>query len=171
MILETERTILREIDTSADAEFVLELLNTPKFIEFIGDRGVRSISDARDFIDTRFRAGYREHGYGLYAVSTKDEAVVLGICGFVRRDTLPGPDIGFAFLPAFEGKGFGTETAAATLAYGRDKLGFTEVYAITDKRNAASQRLLEKIGLRHRGETASPSGEPLDLFHIQFQSE
>ncbi|CAN5334438.1 GNAT family N-acetyltransferase [soil metagenome] len=145
-ILETERLFVRELDSSIDAEFVFELLNTPKFLSFIGDRGVRSVDEAAIFIDERYRASYTEHGYGLYTVELKENATQVGLCGFVRRDTLPGPDIGFAFLPEFERQGYGFESAEAMMKYGSETLNFTTVLAITSLENDASGKLLEKLG-------------------------
>ncbi|HQZ95445.1 MAG TPA: GNAT family N-acetyltransferase [Pyrinomonadaceae bacterium] len=145
MDLQTERLNIRELNSASDAEFICALLNSPKFIKYIGDRGVRSGWEAADFIENRYRTSYRDHGYGLYAVELKD-GTPIGICGFVRRDTLPGPDIGFAFLPEFEHQGFGYESAAAMMKYGRDTFEFTTVYAITSPDNDASGSLLEKLG-------------------------
>ena len=99
----TERLTLREV-THDDAAFILELLNTPKFIKYIGDRGARSIDDALRYIDERYLASYRDNGYGLYGVVENASGKLIGACGFVRRDALPGPDIGFSFLPEFEGQ-------------------------------------------------------------------
>ena len=145
MILETDRLNVRELNSASDAEFICALLNTPKFIKYIGDRGVRTAEEAAAFIDDRYRQSYRDHGYGLYAVELKD-GTQIGMCGFVRRDTLPGPDIGFAYLPEFERQGFGRESAAAMMKYGHDTFGFTTVYAITSPDNDASASLLEKLG-------------------------
>ena len=147
-ILETERLILREMDSAIDAEFIFELLNTPKFIQYIGDRGVRNVEQAAAFIENRYRQSYRDNGFGLYAVERKIDNVPIGLCGFVKRDTLPGPDIGFAFLPEFESYGYGFESADAMMKYGRDTLGFTQVLAITSQDNAVSGRLLEKLGFK-----------------------
>lgn len=147
-ILETKRLILREIDSDADAEFICKLLNTPKFIQYIGDRGVRNVEQAAAFIENRYRQSYRDNGFGLYAVERKIDNVPMGLCGFVKRDTLPGPDIGFAFLPEFESYGYGFESADAVMKYGRDTLGFTQVLAITSQDNAVSGRLLEKLGFK-----------------------
>jgi len=155
-ILETERLILRELTASDDA-FVLDLLNQPSFIKYIGDRQVRNLDDARSFIENRYRASYREHGYGLYAVELKPEIQdpkspiqnpVIGMCGFVRRDTLPDADIGFAFLPQFERRGYAYESAAAVMEYGRQTLGLTRVLAITTTDNESSGRLLGKLGFK-----------------------
>ncbi len=147
-ILETERLFIREMDSATDAEFIFELLNTPKFIKYIGDRGVRSAGEAGDFIENRYRLSYRDNGYGLYLVERKNDGVSVGLCGFVKRDTLPGPDIGFAFLPDYERQGYGFESADAMMRHGREKLGFTTILAITSLDNDASGRLLEKIGLQ-----------------------
>ena len=158
----TERLTLREV-THDDAAFILELLNTPKFIKYIGDRGVRSIEDARRYIDERYLASYRDNGYGLYGVVENASGKLIGACGFVRRDTLPGPDIGFSFLPEFEGKGYGFESATAVIEYGRDVLGFDKVLAITSLDNAASEKLLTKLGFTF-DETIDLNGESLKLF-------
>ncbi len=158
----TERLTLREV-THDDAAFILELLNTPKFIKYIGDRDVRSIEDALRYIDERYLASYRDNGYGLYGVVENASGKLSGACGFVRRDALPGPDIGFSFLPEFEGKGYGFEAATAVMEYGRDVLGFDEVLAITSLDNAASEKLLTKLGFTF-DETTDFNGESLKLF-------
>lgn len=167
-ILETDRLTVRELDSATDAEFIFELLNTPKFIEYIGDRGVRSFEQARDFIDDRYRASYRDHGYGLYAVEQKSDSTTVGICGFVRRDYLDHADIGFAFLPQFERQGFGFESAEAMLVYGRDKLNFESVLAVTSQDNDVSGKLLTKLGFSFGGMIATPVGEQLKLYKIKL---
>jgi RimJ/RimL family protein N-acetyltransferase len=134
------------MDSAGDAEFIFRILNSPKFIKYIGDRGVRSVDDARDFIENRYRQSYRDHGFGLYTVELKSNKELVGMCGFVRRETLPEPDIGFAFLPEHEGMGYGIESASAVLKYGLDELRFTKVLAITTPDNAASGKLLDKLG-------------------------
>ena len=164
IILETERLVIRELDAARDAEFVFELLNTPKFIKYIGDRGVRSVEQARDFIENRYRRSYQDHGFGLYAVDVKADSIQVGICGFVKRDTLPEPDLGFAFLPQFEGRGFGFESADAVLRYGRVDLGITTVLAITSPDNEISGKLLEKLGFRFERLIEMPDGEVLRLY-------
>jgi len=162
-IIETTRLRLRDI-TLDDSEFILELLNTPKFVRFIGDRGVRSVDDAREFVETKYIQSYRDHGYGLYTVELKQTGEPVGMCGFVRRDTLPGPDIGFAFLPRFEGMGYGFESSDAILDYGRDTLGFTQLFAITSQDNEVSGKLLIKLGFRFDRLVMMNNGEELKLF-------
>jgi RimJ/RimL family protein N-acetyltransferase len=164
-ILQTERLVLREL-TADDAPFMNELLNSPKFLKNIGDRGVRSIKDARDFIENRYRVSYRNNGYGLWAVEIRDGTPV-GMCGFVKRDYFDEPDIGFAFLPEHERQGYGYESASASMMYGREKLGFTKVLAITSLTNDASAGLLEKLGFTDDG-IIEPQGEKLRLFSYTY---
>jgi len=172
-ILETERLILREI-VESDAEFIFALLNQPSFIKYIGDRNVRTIEQAREFIENRYRQSYREHGFGLYAVELKSEIPnpksQIGICGFVKRDSLPDADIGFAFLPQFCGKGYALESANAVMKYGRDVLGLARVLAITSQDNESSGRLLEKIGFKFESLIKMPPDtEELKLFSSDAQ--
>jgi RimJ/RimL family protein N-acetyltransferase len=163
-ILETERTVIREV-VEADAAFVLDLLNQPSFLKYIGDRGVRNLADAREFLETRYRQSYRDFGYGLYVVELKETGAAAGLCGFVKRDTLPDPDIGFAFLPQFWSQGYAHEAAAAVMKYGRDILGLTRILAITTQDNETSGRLLAKIGFKFDGLIKMPTDEnELKLF-------
>jgi RimJ/RimL family protein N-acetyltransferase len=163
-ILETSRTILREV-TIDDAEFILDLLNQPSFIKYIGDRNVRDLEQSREFIENRFRASYTTFGFGLWTVELKETGTPSGICGFVKRDSLPDADIGFAFLPQFEKKGYAFESAAASMKYGRDVLGLKHVLAITSQNNESSGRLLEKIGFKFESLIKlSPDEEELKLF-------
>ena len=167
-ILETERTILREL-TADDAEFMLDLLNQPSFIKYIGDRNVRSVGESREFIETRYRASYAQHGFGLYAVELKETGEVIGINGFVKRDSLPDADIGFAFLPQFERHGYAFESAKAVLEYGRNVLNFERVLAITSQDNESSGRLLEKLGFAFESLIEQPPDtEKLKLFAKNF---
>lgn len=146
-ILETERLVLREIAATDDA-FILDLLNQPSFIKYIGDRNVRDPEQARDFIETRYRKSYADNGYGLYAVELKETGEPIGMCGFVKRDGLPDADIGFAFLPQFEKKGYALESADAVMKYGRENLGLKRVLAITSQNNESSMKLLGKLGFK-----------------------
>jgi RimJ/RimL family protein N-acetyltransferase len=163
VIIETERLVVREI-VADDAEFIRELLNTPSFLKYIGDRGVRTVDEARVFVEDRYRQSYRDNGYGLYAVELKSVRRSIGMCGFVRRASLPGPDIGFAFLPEFENKGYGFESATAMMKHGREHFGFDKVYAITSKDNEISGKLLTKLGFDFDKLITMPDGEELKLF-------
>jgi RimJ/RimL family protein N-acetyltransferase len=146
-VLETERLVLRRLSAD-DAEFILELLNQPSFLQYIGDKGVRNNDDAINYIQTGPVASYERFGFGLYLVELKDTAVPIGICGLLKRDTLPAVDVGFAFLPDYWSRGYAFEAAAAVMNYGREVLGLRRIVAITSLDNEASIRLLEKIGLK-----------------------
>jgi len=146
-VLETDRLILRWLCPDDDPAFILELLNDASFVRFIGDKGVRTLDDARNYILNGPVASYERFGFGLYAVQLIATAEVIGICGILQRDTLPHPDIGFAFLPAYWNQGYAFESAAAVMTHARD-LGVERVLAITTPDNEASAKLLAKIGLR-----------------------
>lgn len=147
IVLETERLILRRL-TAEDAGFILELLNEPSFLRFIGDRGVRNLEDARRYIAERLVGSYERNGFGLYLVELKETGAAVGMCGLVKRDALTDADVGFAFLPAYWSKGYAFESASAVMTYAREVLGMRRVLAITNSDNEASERLLVKLGLR-----------------------
>lgn len=146
-ILETTRLELRELEVQ-DAAFILELMNTPGWLQFIGDRGLRSIEDAANYIQNRLRAAYSNLGFGFYLVELKEEKKSIGICGIIKRDGLEHVDIGFAFLPAFEGKGYAFESSYAMLNYAQNVLNIPTIAAITSQQNQRSIALLEKLGLK-----------------------
>lgn len=148
---ETERLQLRELE-DGDAPFIVALLNQPSFLRFIGDRGVRSEADARAYLARGPVGSYREHGFGMYLVVEKGTGSSLGISGLVRRETLPEVDLGFAFLPEHWGRGYALEAAQVAVAEAR-ALGLPRLLAITVPENAASIRLLEKLGLRFEQRT------------------
>ncbi len=149
-VLETERLILVRL-SHADAEFMLELLNEPSFIRFIGDKGVRTVDDAREYLSNGPIRSYAENGYGLYLATLKEDGACIGICGLVKRDELQDPDVGFAFLPAYWSRGYASESAAAVLQYAREKLGLGRIVAITAPENMSSVNLLHKLGLSFEG--------------------
>lgn len=142
----SERLVLREL-TTADAPFILELLNDGDFHRYIGDRGVRTLADAEDYIQQGPAVSYAQHGHGLYLVMRREDEAKLGICGLIKRDTLPCEDIGYAFLPAYRGLGYGIEAARAALQDGRERLGIEQVIAIVTPGNERSVGLLAKLGL------------------------
>jgi RimJ/RimL family protein N-acetyltransferase len=154
-IIETERLWLRKLH-AGDAGFMLGLLNEPSFIRNIGDRGVRTIEAARQYILDGAVASYESNGYGLYLVELKEGATPIGICGLVKRTFLADPDIGFAFMPAYWSHGYAYESAAAVMHYAHDTLGLPRVVAIASADNAPSFRLLAKLGLVYQGMIDAP---------------
>lgn len=146
IVLETERLILRQL-TVDDAPFILTLLNEPSFLRYIGDKKVRNLDDAREYIVTGPIASYEKHGFGLYLVELKELQKPIGLCGIIRREELPAPDIGFALLPDFWNKGLAFEASTAVLNYAHDELKITRILAITSLDNEASIKLLQRLGL------------------------
>ena len=148
MILETERLQLRRLSLD-DTEFVLRLLNEPSFIQNIGDRGVRTIDDARGYIVKGPITSYEKFGFGLWMVETRSPIVPIGICGLLKRDVLDDVDIGYALLPEFWSQGYALESASAVISYAGEKLGLKRVVAVTNSDNHSSIRLLEKMGFKY----------------------
>jgi|SRR5687767_14834289 len=146
-VLETERLTLRHLSPETDAEFILRLLNEPSFLQYIGDKRVRTLDDARAYIRNGPMKSYEENGFGLYRVGLKEDGRAIGICGLIKRNTLPEPDIGFAFLPEYWDKGYAHESAAAVMRHAREQLQLDRILAITSPENEASGKLLGKIGL------------------------
>jgi len=146
----TERLILRDV-TPADAPFILELMNDPGWLQNIGDRGVRSVEQAEAYIKDKIIKQYVKNGFGMYCVVMRDgeEQKLLGQCGLVKRGALEHVDLGFAFLQEYCGKGYGTEAALAVKDLALNVFHLDELVAITTVDNVASQKVLEKIGLRY----------------------
>jgi RimJ/RimL family protein N-acetyltransferase len=166
-VLESERLRLRPLG-AADAAFVLRLLNDPDWLRYIGDRGVRTLEDAERYIADGPVAMYGQHGFGILAVEAKEEPAPIGICGLLKRETLPDVDIGFAFLPEFRGRGYALEAARATLSWARDGLGLARVIAITAADNVRSRALLEKIGLRYERTANLHEGAETAIFGVTW---
>jgi len=146
-LFETNRLRLREFNLS-DVKFIIELLNSPGWLEFIGDRNVKTIKQAQNYLKNGPMKSYRENGYGLSMVETREGDKPIGMCGILKREFMDHPDIGFAFLPAFMAKGYAFEIANETINYTRHHLKIPTISAITDEKNVKSIRLLEKIGLK-----------------------
>ncbi|GAB2651737.1 GNAT family N-acetyltransferase [Arenimonas aestuarii] len=161
---ETHRFRLREL-TEDDAAFALALLNDPGFLAHIGDRGVRDLEQARAYLRDGPLASYAGNGFGLWAVEMKDDGSLAGMCGLVRRDLLPGPDLGYAFLPQWRGQGLAREAAQLSLDFAFGPLALPRVLAIVTTGNAASRRLLESVGMRLQGPRAL-NGETLLVYEI-----
>jgi RimJ/RimL family protein N-acetyltransferase len=146
-IATTERLTLREI-VAGDAPFILTLVNDPAWLRFIGDKNVRTESDARRYIEAGPAAMYAQRGFGLWLAERSDDGVPIGMCGLIKRDTLPDVDLGFAFLPAYRGSGYAFEAAQAAIDFAWERLGLARVVAITAPENDDSVRLLERLGFR-----------------------
>lgn len=162
MALETERLLIREL-TLDDAPFIVELLNEPSFLEFIGDRGVRNVDDAKRYITEGPMASWSAHGHGLSAVVVKETGELIGMCGLLKRDALPHRDLGYAYVPRAWGKGYALEAARGVMSTVQPP---ATILAIVSPGNAASIRLLEKMGFVHQ-----PDGPGTDENTIVYAIE
>lgn len=168
--LVTERLQLRELG-AGDEAFILELVNEPAFLANIGDRGIRDEIGAERYINDGPRASYARHGFGLYCVALRESGERVGMCGLLKRDTLPDADIGFAFLERHRGRGYAIEAAKATVQQARE-LGLPRLLAITVETNYSSRRLLEKLGMHFEKIVQLGSdATPLQLYAIELAGE
>jgi len=157
--------------TAADADFVLRLVNDAEWLRYIGDRGVRDLDGARRYIDTGPAAMYREFGFGLNRVALAAGDLAIGICGLLRRPALAHPDLGFALLPAWRGRGYALEAARMVLEHARESLALERVLAIVDADNVASVRLLTRLGFAREGEYVDePESRALNLYAIDLDA-
>jgi ribosomal-protein-alanine N-acetyltransferase len=159
---ETPRLFLREF-TSEDAPFLLELLNSPGWLQYIGDRNIHTAEEASKYITGRLIPSYTQYGFGFYLVTRKYDEEKIGMCGLVKRASLEDVDIGYAFLPDYTGKGYALEATQAILNYGRRDLKLEKIVAITNIDNVRSIRLLEKVGMKCEKKMTLP-GETVELF-------
>ena len=165
-ILETDRLILREFTTD-DAPFILKLLNSQGWLEFIGDRGIKNTDDAKNYIETRLINGYTTNGFGLYLIELKKDKASIGMCGLLKRDGLDDIDIGFALSPEFSGNGYAFEAAAGTLIFAKNSLKLNRIVAITTLNNKSSINLLRKLNFNFEKMVQIPNDkEELMLFAI-----
>lgn len=163
-VLDTPRLTLRHVSED-DAEFIFELVNDPDWLRYIGDRGVRNLEDAKNYVRKGPAESYARLGFGLFLVELKADGSPIGLCGLLKRDFLPDPDLGFAVLPRFRGQGYTHEAALGVLEQGQQAFGFERFLAITSLDNEISGRLLEKLGFRFEREIEMPSGgERLKLY-------
>ena len=169
--LDTPRLHLRPF-TEKDAAFMLELLNTPTWLRYIGDREVHTIPEARAYLTDRVMKDYDELKFGMYLLELKEEGIPVGTCGLINREGLPEVDLGFAIHPDFEGKGYGFESASVVLNHAFSDLGMNRLIAITVAYNTRSIHLLEKLGFTLEGKTQLPDDEEaLLVYGIDRQPE
>ena len=167
VVLRTERLRLRHMRVD-DAAFMLGLLNDPSWLRFIGDRGVRTVEAARDYIRKGPADMVRRLGFGFYVVELKQNGCPVGVCGLAKRDFLDDVDIGYAFLPQYWGQGYAFEAASGVLAHAKNDIGLRRIVATVRPDNAASIALLEKLGLRFERALDRPEGGALHLYGMEI---
>jgi len=169
LVAETERLKIREFSKD-DAPFLLELLNTPNWIKFIGDRNVKTLDAAREYATNRLISSYHRFGFGLYMVELNDTSTPIGMCGLVRREALEDVDLGFAFLPEYTGKGYAKEASTAIMELARKKVKTKRLVAITMVDNANSINLLRKLGFNFEKTVNFPGEEQtLMMYSVELK--
>lgn len=144
-LINTDRLSIRYIKVE-DFNFIFRLLNDPSWIKYIGDKGIKTEDDARNYIQTGPLQMYKNFGFGLYLVTLKETAVPIGLCGLIKRPSLENIDLGYAFLPEYTGKGYAFEATKAVLQYGKEQLTIDKIVAITTIDNLSSEKVLLKLG-------------------------
>ncbi|WP_338357180.1 GNAT family N-acetyltransferase [Yeosuana marina] len=148
IVAETERLLISKFSLD-DAPFFLKLVNTPNWIKYIGDRNLKTIQDAENYLTNGTLKSYKDHGFGFYKLQEKQQQKTIGTCGLIKREQLNDVDLGFAFLPEFEGKGFGYEASIAMLKLAKEEFSLKKLVAITLPANTNSKKLLEKLGFTY----------------------
>ena len=163
---ETDRLILKPTDQS-DAPFVFQLMNSPKWIKFIGDRNIHSLQDAENYIKQKMDPQLHRLGFGNFTMMLKTDGTKIGSCGLYDREGLEGLDIGFAIMEAYENNGYAYEASTKVLSLGLNEFGYSKISAITTKDNYSSQKLIEKLGLSFKEIIKLPEDEEeLMLYEI-----
>ena len=148
-IAETDRLLISKF-TLKDAADFLQLVNSPKWLKYIGDRNLRTVENAKEYLKNGALKSYKTLGFGFYKLQLKEkDNVFIGTCGLIKREQLDDVDIGFALLPEFEGQGFGYEASQAIMQLAKEKFKLKRIVAITLPANINSIKLLEKLGLSY----------------------
>ncbi|WP_405384492.1 GNAT family N-acetyltransferase [Maribacter sp. LLG6340-A2] len=149
-----------------DAGFIYELLNSEGWLKFIGDKQIATIKKAEEYIVNNLMPSYEKHGFGLLKVCLGN-GVPIGICGLLKRDYLDYVDLGFAFLPAYEGFGYAYEASNAMVQFGKNQLKSSSILAICKESNTRSLALLNKLGFTKKDKIQpQPDAEELLLLSI-----
>jgi len=165
-IMETERLLIKKL-CPEDAPFIIDLVNSPGWLAYIGDRNIKTVDKAEKYLIGGPIESYSENGFGLWLVLLKEGNTKIGMCGLLKRNYLSHPDLGFAFLPEFMGKGYAVESALSVITYANEQLGIRQILAIVMPQNHRSIRLLEKIGMNFKDTIeVPPDKEVLSLYEI-----
>lgn len=165
---ETNRLFIRPT-AREDADFIFELLNSPKWLQFIGDRNIKNVEDAENYISTRMHPQLEKMGFSNNTVILKSNELKIGTCGLYKREGLKEVDLGFAFLPKFEKMGYAYEATSELKKVAKEEFGISRLSAITLEENKASRKLLERLGFNFKEKIRLPEdSEELMLFYIEL---
>lgn len=159
IIAQSERLRIRHFSKN-DAPFLLKLLNSPEWVEMLGNYNVDTIKDAEHYLKHHILKDYSTHQYGFYAVELKQENQPIGLCGVTLRKDQTIPDLGFGILPEYAGKGMAKEAASLILEHLRKKGHFQTIDAFSTIPNIKSQHLLSKLGFVFK----------VEIYHPAFQA-
>lgn len=163
----TERLILKPTDKE-DGEFIFKIMNTPKYYKYIGDRNIRTLEDAENYITQKMMPQYEKMGFGNFTVTLKSDSSKIGFCGIYVRPSLGTPDIGFAFFEEYEGKGYAFEAASELKKLAKTEFGLQKLSGITVEYNHSSRKLLEKLGLKFQKKFFM-EGDPEELMYYETE--
>jgi RimJ/RimL family protein N-acetyltransferase len=167
MSFRSDRLIIRPT-LEQDSDLIYQLMNSPKFIKYVGDRQLYSVEDAEKYIQDKMLPQLHSHGYSNYSLINKKNGAKIGICGLYDRDGLEGIDIGFGILPEYEGLGYAFESSSRIIKAGFEELEILEIKAITNKKNISSKNLLVKLGFKLNGTIVLPNeSDELLLYKIE----
>lgn len=169
MIFSTERLTLRKFQLN-DAEFFSKLVNTKGWLQFIGDRNIRTVKDAENYLQDKIIPSYAKNGFGFYVVQLKEHPKAIGMCGLVKRPFLTYPDLGYALLPEYEGFGYAFEASKAMLQYAKNEFQLHTLNAIVKEDNQKSVQLLEKLAFARQDKITIPEGEEVLLYQISSEN-
>lgn len=163
----TQRLCIRPT-LEEDADLIYTLMNTPKYIEYVGNRNINSIEEAEKYIQLKMLPQLHKLGYSNYTLITSENGGKIGVCGLYNREGIEGIDIGFGLLPAYEGQGYAYEASGRIMKAAFEEFKIAAVKAITSKKNSASQKLLHKLGMEMIGTTKlQDEGEELLLYKAE----
>jgi RimJ/RimL family protein N-acetyltransferase len=149
-----------EIETDRLRHRMLRIEDLPDLMSIVGDGEAMkylglegatplTLEEAKDLL-IRMIAFWDQRGFGRWAVLNKATANMVGLCGLrLLEDT---PELFYAFAKDYWGQGLATESARACLRYGFEELGFDRIVAASRHANAASIRVMKKIGMRYEKE-------------------
>ena len=166
-MLSSERLLIQPT-SEEDAVMMYELMNTPSWLEYIGDRNIRSVDDAKSYIRSNIISQYERLGYSSFTISLALTNEKIGVCGLYDRESVDGIDLGFALFPQFAGQGFAFEACRKLMEAARDKFSLEELSAITSANNVKSKSLLKKLGFSIKKDIQS-NGDSLELWHIKLK--
>lgn len=161
-LLLTERLALRPLG-AVDLDDMLAVYGDADAMRWVGDGRPITGDACREWID-KTAANFAARGYGMCALVDRDTGAVAGFAGLVHPGGQEQVEIKYALRRARWGQGLATEAVAALLAHGRERFGLRRVEATTAPENAASHRVLEKVGMERGELRADEDGLPTQVF-------